>query len=182
MAVPMLTFSGWLHRHLPQSRCCVSMKKSSRWLLKMLYIGERLEGQCLDVTDKMGRSLLQSSADGLCDCDQELALWVLNWAIYKTVSDLFFRAVFIKNSSVQKKKKKKNSSVQWVLEHLGAWKKYPAHTHCQYFSFRLRNLSRWEQGCALGWADKQPRDYDYKASDFFFFKYHNAFKCKMLWV
>lgn len=73
----------------------------------MLYIGERLEGQCLDVTDKMGRSLLQSSADGLCDCDQELALWVLNWAIYKTVSDLFFRAVFIKNSSVQKKKKKK---------------------------------------------------------------------------
>ena len=133
----------------------------------MLYIGERLEGQCLDVTDKMGRSLLQSSADGLCDCDQELALWVLNWAIYKTVSDLFW-AIFIKNSSVQ-----------WVLEHLGAWKKYPAHTHCQYFSFRLRNLSRWEQGGALGWADKQHRDYDYKASDFFFFKYPNAFKCKM---
>lgn len=154
MAVPMLTCSEWLPRHLPQSRCCVSMKKSDRQLLKMLYIGDRLEGQCLDVTDKIGRSLLQSSADGLGDCDQELALWVLNWAIYKTLSDLFFRAMFIENSSIQ-----------WVLEHLGAWKKYPAHTHCQYFYFRLRNLRRWEQGYALGWADQQPRVYDFKASD-----------------
>lgn len=37
-----------------------SMKKSDRQLLKMLYIGDRLEGQCLDVTDKNGK---ESSAE-----------------------------------------------------------------------------------------------------------------------
>lgn len=36
---------------------------------QMLHIGERLEGQCLDVTDRMGRSLLQRMADGLDDHD-----------------------------------------------------------------------------------------------------------------
>ena len=75
-----------------------------------------------------------------------VALWVFNWAIYKTEWPVLWGCIYQELKCP-------------VLEHLGAWKKHPP----PYFYFRLSNLSGWEQGCALGWAGQEPRVCDSRA-------------------